>query len=284
MSAKPAATPPLDPTKAGAAAIIKQYLDQWGISELYTDALKLIKQGLDDSAILVQLEDTQAFKTRFAANEDRKKKGLSVLTPAQYIANEDSYKQVLRQYGMPQGFYDSNSDVRKFLANDVSPAELASRAQNAQKIWLSGNQDYRTVWKDYYGLSDGDAIAAMLDPATAMPIIDQRVTATQIGAAAKRQGLDVSAQRADQLQGLGVDENAALKGYASIADTQATDQNIAQRFGTTFTQAEEENDQLLGLASAQRKRKNLYKSETGLFSEQAGSDQAAFSRATTGQY
>lgn len=277
-------TAPLDPTKAGAAAIIKQYLDQWGISELYADALKLIKQGLDDNAILVQLEDTKAFKTRFAANEDRKKKGLSVLSPAEYIANESSYKQVLRQYGMPQGFYDSNDDVRKFLANDVSPAEVAQRAQNAQKIWLSGNQDYRSVWKDFYGLSDGDAIAAMLDPSTAMPIIDQKVTATQIGAAAKRQGLDLTSQRAEQLGAMGVDEQAALKGYSSIAGTQATDQGIAQRFGTTFDQTDEENDQLLGLASAQRKRKQLYNSETSLFAGQAGSDQGAFSRQTAGRY
>jgi hypothetical protein len=278
------ATKPLDPTQAGAAAIIKSYLDAWGISDLYKDALALIKQGLNDDAILVQLESTDTYKKRFSANEDRKKKGLSVLSPAEYIAAENSYKQVLRSYGLPAGFYDSNDDVKQFLANDVSPSELSARAQNAQKIWLTGNPDYRSVWKDFYGLSDGDAIAAMLDPNTALPLIDQKVTATQIGAAARRQGIAVNADRAGQLGGLGVDEQTALKGYGAIAANQATDQSIAQRFGDQFDITDEENDQLLGLASAQRKRRRLYGAETGLFSEQAGSDKGAFSRPTAGRY
>lgn len=278
------ATPKLNPTQSGAAAIIKAYLDAWGISELYKDALSLIKQGLGDDAVLVQLESTDVYKKRFAANEDRKKKGLPVLSPAQYVATESQYKQVLRQYGMPEGFYDNNTDVRQFLAADVSPSELASRAQAAQKVWLTGNDDYRKVWKDYYGLSDGDAIAAMLDPKTALPLVEQKVAATQIGAAARRQGIDVSADRAGQLGGLGVDENTALTGYGQIAATSETDTSIAERFGQTFTQADEENDRLLGLASAQRKRKSLYGAETGLFQQRGGSDQGAFSRPTAGQY
>jgi hypothetical protein len=276
-------TAPLDPTKAGAAAIIKQYLEAWGIGDLYKDALALIKQGLDESAILVQLQATDSYKKRFAANEDRKKKGLSVLTPAEYIANEDQYKQVLRTYGMPEGFYDSNDDVRQFLANDVSPSELAGRAQAAQKVWLTGNEDYRNTWKDYYGLSDGDAIAAMLDPKTAMPIIEQRLTATQIGAAAKRQGLTADRSRAELFAQSGVDEQAALTGYGKIAETAGVDASIASRFGETFDQTDEEDDRLLGLASAARKRRSLYGQEAGLFSEHGGG-QEAFSRPTAGRY
>lgn len=277
-------TAPLNPTQTGAAAIIKQYLDAWGIGDLYKDALALIKQGLDDAAILVQLEASDSYKRRFSANEDRKKKGLSVLTPAEYIANEDQYKQVLRMYGLPQGFYDGNDDVKNFLANDVSPSELASRAQAAQKVWLTGNEDYRSTWKDFYGLSDGDAIAAMLDPKTAMPLIEQQVTATQIGAAAKRQGLGVDRQRAEQFAQGGVDEQAALAGYGKIAETGAVDQSIASRFGTDFGQTDEEDLNLLGLASAKRKRQRLYGAEAGLFDERGGSASGAFSRPTAGGY
>lgn len=282
--AAPKPPEPVDPLTAGAAAIIKQYLDAWGISDLYADALALIKQGLDNDAILVQLENTESFKRRFAANEDRKKKGLKVLSPAEYIANETQYKSVLRMYGMPAGFYDSNDDVRGFLANDVSPAELSSRAQAAQKIWLSGNEDYKNVWRSYYGLSDGDAIAALLDPKMALPIVEQKLAVTQIGAAAARQGLTVDRSRAELFAASGVDEQAALAGYGQIAASASTDATIAERFGQSFGQADEENDRLLSLASAQRKRRELYGQEAGLFGEQSGTGQAAFTRPAAGSY
>lgn len=272
------------PSETNAAAILKAMLEQWGIGDLYADALKLIKQGLDDSAVLLQLQESDTYKRRFSANEDRKKKGLSVLSPAEYVANENQYKQVLRMYGLPAGFYDSNDDVRSFLANDVSPSELASRAQAAQKVWVTGNQDLRSTWRDYYGLSDGDAIAALLDPATAMPIVEQRLTATQIGAAARRQALDVSRQRAEELSGLGVDEETALSGYGQIGESLDTDQSIAARFGQEFTLSEEEDDRLLGLASAKRKRRDLYGQEAALFNERTGSDQRSLSRTTAGGY
>lgn len=274
----------LDPAQMGASAFIKAMLQEWGVPELYNDALRLIREGLDADAITLQLEETQAFKTRFSANEDRRKRGLPALSPAEYIATERQYRQVLRQYGLPAGFYDSNDDVKKFLSADVSPAELASRAQSAQTIWLSGNEDYRNVWRDFYGLSDGDAIAAMLDPKTAMPLVEQRVAATQIGAAARRQGLDVNADRAQQLGAMGVDEQAALTGYSQIAATAETDKGIASRFGDTFTQSDEEDDRLLGLASAARKRKQLYGKEAALFTQRGGSAEGSFSRQAAGQY
>lgn len=278
------AAPPLDPAQMGAAAYIKAMLQEWGIAELYDDAVRLIREGLDGDAITLQLQETQSFKTRFSANEDRRRKGLPALSPGEYIATERQYRQVLRQYGLPEGFYDSNDDVKNFLRNDVSPAELAQRAQAAQKVWLSGNADYRSTWRDFYGLTDGAAIAAMLDPKTAMPIIDQQVAAAQIGAAAKRQGLGVDRRRAEELGALGVDEQAALTGYGQIAATAGTDQGIAKRFGEDFTLAEQEDDRLLGLASARRKRQRLYGAEQGLFAERGGSAEGALSREAAGQY
>lgn len=274
----------LNPAQQSAADILRQMLQQWGIPELYNDAMRLIKQGLDENAILIQLQETSAYKQRFSANDARKKAGLPELNPAEYIATETQYRQVLRQFGLPPGFYDSPKDMQQFLAANVSPAELASRATAAQKIWVTGNQDYRDVWKNYYGLTDGDAIASLLDPKTALPLVEQRVTATQIGAAADRQGFSVARGRAEQLAGLGVDESAALTGYSQIGEATPTDQAIAGRFGTTYTLADEENDRLLGLASAKRKRSDLYGKEEALFAERTGTTQAALSRAAAGGY
>jgi hypothetical protein len=277
-------TSDLDPTRAGAAAILRDLLSQWGIGDLYADAMRLIKQGLDENAVLIQLQDTDAYKRRFAGNELRRKAGLAVLSPAEYVSVETSLKDVMRQYGLPAGFYDSPDDLTKFIGSDVSPQELSQRAAAAQKIWLSGNNDLKSQWRDYYGLSDGDGIASLLDPKVALPIIDQKLTAAQIGAAARRQGLDVDRTRAEYFQSHGVDEASALKGYSDIAASQAITEDIARRFGETFSQADAEDDTLLGLASAQRKRKDLYGKESALFSGRSGADQSALSKSTAGSY
>lgn len=267
-----------------ASQVLRDLLNRWGIGDLYTDAMALIKQGLSESAIVVQLQDTEAYKRRFAGNELRRKAGLAVLAPAEYVATETAYRDVFRQYGLPAGFYDTAGDLTKFIGADVSPAELAQRAQAAQKIWLSGNQDYRDVWKDYYGLSDGDAIASLLDPKTALPIVEQKMTATEIGAAAARQGLDVDRSRAEFFASRGITEDAALKGYTDIAAGLDTTQSIAERFGEEFSQSEAEDADLLGLASAQRKKKDLFGQENALFSGRSGAGQGALSKSTAGSY
>jgi hypothetical protein len=272
------------PAQQSASQVLRDLLNKWGIGQLYTDAMALMKQGLSENAIVIQLQDTDAYRKRFAGNELRRKAGLAVLAPAEYVATETAYKDVFRQYGLPAGFYDSTNDLTKFIGADVSPAELAQRAQSAQKMWLSGNQDYRNVWRDYYGLSDGDAIASILDPKTALPMIEQKMTATQIGAAAGRQGLDVDRKRAEFVAAHGVDEDAALRGYTEIAGELDTAQSIAKRFGEDFTQTDAENDALLGLASAQRKKKDLFGKEAALFSGRSGANQGSLSKSTAGSY
>ena len=272
------------PTQQSASAVLRDMLTQWGIGDLFNDAMSFIKQGLDENAVLVQLQDTASYKKRFAGNELRRKAGLAVLSPAEYVSTETAYKDVLRQNGLPAGFYDHSDDLTKFIATDVSPQELQTRASTAQRMWLSGNEDYKSVWTDYYGLSAGDAIASILDPKVALPIIQQKMTSTQIGAAAKRQGLDVNKSRAEFFAAQGIDEAAALKGYSDIGAELPDTANIAERFGQTFDQTDAENADLLGLASAQRKKRDLFGQEQALFSGESGSTQKSLSKSTAGSY
>ena len=59
---------------------------------------------------------------------------------------------------------------------------------------------------------------------------------------------------------------------------------MSGRFGTTFTQQEQENDRILGLASERRKRSQLYDAEKNLFSEQAAASDTSMSRRNAGRY
>lgn len=274
------------PAQTSAIAFFQQQLAAWGIPQLVADATKLVKQGLGADSITLALQQTAAYKQRFAANDLRRKAGLVELSPAQYVANETAYAQVLRQFGMPKGFYDSHDDFAKLLARDVSPAELSQRAQDAQEKYLLGPAANRAWWRDHFGGTDAEAIAAILDPDKALPLMERRLTQAQIGGAALRQGLQVSAGRADVLAAAGVTADQADQGYVNIAQALPTESAIAQRFGDHISQTEEESATFgtSGAAGALEKKRRLAASEAGLFAGKAAADTSSLSRSTAGSY
>src|SRR6266496_3832948 len=276
------------PIQQSAVDWFKQLLTSWGIAELVPDATKLVLQGLNADAITLQLQQTTAYRQRFAANEPRLKKGLPVLSPAEYISSEAAYQQVLRQYGMPKGFYDQRSDFTNWIANDVAPTELAQRAQDAAKTFLTGPEENRQAWFSYYGGSGPDAIqhaiATILDPGQALPLVEQRLTAAAIGGGAQAAGLSTDRAAAERLASFGVTGEQAVAGYSQIAADLPVEQQIAGRFGTGITQAEEEAAVFLGGPGERQKKKTLAESEAGLFQRSAAASQTALSRPTAGQY
>lgn len=271
--------------QASASTIIQQQLSQWGLDTLAGDVNDLIRQGYGTDAITLQLQQTTAYKQRFAANDARVKNGLGVLSPAEYISAENSYRQVLQNYGLPTGFYDSHDDFANFLANDVSPTEVDARAKAAQQVWLSTDTATQSAWKSYYGLTDGAAIASILDPDTALPTVQRMATASQIGGAATNNGLAApDQQRAEQLADLGVSQSQAQKGYGQIAYTFADDKAAASRFGTSFNQTDAENAQLLGDGAALRKQSDITDAEKALFGGRASADNNTQNQRTSGSY
>lgn len=277
-------TAPLTGEQTSAKAIIRDFLRQWGLLELAPELDRLIREGLGADAITVQLRETSAYKARFRANEKREAAGLPVLSPAEYIAAEDAYRQVFRSYGLPASFYDQLSDFHEFLEKDVSPEEVNARAAAAQQTWLTSDPSVRNAWRDFYGLTDGAAIASIMDPDRALPIVQRMVTAAQLGGLAARNGLAADRGRFEQYADRGITAEQAAAGFAEIGQTLTTDQAIARRFGQTFTQAEAEAARIEGLASAQRKQRELAQSEQALFDARATADQKSLSRRTQGSY
>jgi hypothetical protein len=274
-------TAPLaNPNVTGASAIIKAQLEAWGIGTLYGDAVKILKQGLNADAVIAQLQDTAAYKQRFWYNEQRKKAGLAVLSPAEAVATEAQMRGILRQFGLPAGFYDSPQDVGNFIAKNISASELADRATAARDLWLNAPAETQAYWKAHYGASDGDAIAAILNPDKALPLIQRKLAAANIGGAAMRQGLTEGTARAEQLATLGVTPDQAQQGFGKVAQITAGDGSIANRFGQDFTQGEAENAVFLQDAEALRKKQTLDSEEHSLFSGGAATNTAGLSGAT----
>ena len=251
--------------------ILADRFAQYGLSTLAPKIMELARAGYTSDTITLELQKSDAYKQRFAANDIRLKNNLKVLTPAEYLSVEDAYRQTLRAYGLNQ--FDNDSYVSQFIANDVSPSELSTRVQMAVQRVQNANPDVANTLRDYYGIGNTDLVAYVLDPATQLTKIQRQVSAAEIGTAARTQGLEAGVSVAEQLAAQGVTQAEAQKGYATIADILPTAEKLSQIYGTTvgtYDQAAAEQEVFNSLASAQRRRKKLTEAEIATFSGSAG--------------
>jgi hypothetical protein len=255
-----------------ASALLASTLTSWGLQSLIPHIKDYITKGYDSNTINLALQDTQEWKTRFAGNEIRKANGLSVLSPAQYLAVEDQYHQIMSAHGLPSQFYDKQSDFTNFIGGDVSPSELDARAKIASDQWQNADAATKAAWKNYYGLDDGHAIAAILDQKTALPIIERQAAAAGIGGAAGQQGLDPGRSRAEQFAQFGVSLQQAQQAYSNIAQVLPAAQALGSRFGEQFGQHQLEDVNLLGSGEASRQQQRLVSSERADFSGGIGAN------------
>lgn len=265
--------------------IVADRFAKYGLATLGAKVLDLARQGYSEDTITLELQNTPEYQQRFAANAARIKKNLSVLTPAEYLANEDAYRQTLRAYGLTQ--FDNDAYVRQFIENDVSPSELSTRVSMAVQRVQNADPAIARTLKDYYGIGSADMVAYVLDPSQQLPKIQRQIAAAEIGVAARVQGLETGVSVAEQLAAQGITQAEAQKGYATIADILPTAQKLSEIYGTTlpgYNQAEAEQEVFNTLASAQRKRKALTEREIASFSGKSGTTKASLLSTTGGQY
>ena len=264
--------------------IVADRFAKYGLATLGAKILDLARQGYSEDTITLELQNTPEYQQRFAANAQRIKKGLQVLTPAEYLANEDAYRQTLRAYGLTQ--FDNDAYVQQFIANDVSPSEMSTRVAMAVQRVQNADPAIAKTLKDYYGIGSADMVAYVLDPNQQLPKIQRQIAAAEIGTAARVQGLESGVAVAEQLAAQGITQAEAQKGYATIADILPTAEKLSAIYGTTlpgYDQAQAEQEVFNTLASAQRKRKALTEREIASFSGKAGTTKASLTSTTGGQ-
>ena len=261
---------------------------QYGLEALVTPLKSLIEEGVSPSEFTLRLRETDAYKKRFAANAQRVAKGLRALSEAEYIGTEDQYQDVMRRYGMPESYYSKGdlgvqSGFEKFLAGDVSAVELEDRIQTAQNRVVNSNPEVAKALKEFYpGISNGDILAYVLDPANAIENIKRKVTAAEIGGAAIQSGLKTGMTRAEELAAAGVTKQQAQQGFQTVAEVAPRGSQLAEIYGQspyTQTTAEQEVFGLAGATEASKQRKKLTQLETAAFSGSAGSGAIARDRA-----
>jgi hypothetical protein len=265
--------------RVSAFNILKEQFSQYGLGSLVDGIKNLLTDGTPTSEFSLRLRQTPEYKTRFAANDARINAGLAALSPAEYVAMEDQYQNLMRNYGLPASYYSKDTTGKqvgfeKLLANDVSASELEDRIATAQQRVLNTNPEVLKALRQFYpDLGNADILAYTLDPQNALANIKRKVTAAEIGGAALAQGLQANGGTAESLAGQGITKAQAQQGYTNVAEMVPRGSQLADIYGQQpYTQgtAEAEVFNTAGAAAATAKRKKLTELEKAQFSGQSG--------------
>jgi hypothetical protein len=281
--------------------LLFEQFSKYGLGSLVEPLKNLITDpGVNDSEFTIRLRETPAYQKRFAANAERVKKGLTALDEGDYLALEDQYQEVMRNYGLPASYYTKGDLGRqegfeKLIANDVSNVELEKRIMTAQDRVLKSNPQVLNTLKAFYpDITNGDILAYTLDPTNALKDIQRKVTAAEIGGAATAAGLSLgktpaeiaaSEARAQMLAGYGVTKEAAMSGFQTVAETAPRGGQLAEFYNRpTYGQMEAEQEvfNLEGAVAARKKRKELVGLEQAAFGAKSGLAQGALERNRAG--
>ena len=295
--AKSSTSNPFVPGSAAATAwderksaydLLYSQFKQYGLEALIAPLQSLITEGVPASEFTIRLRETEAYKKRFAANAQRIAKGLTAISEAEYLGLEDQYQNIMRNYGLPAEYYTRGdmgiqSGFEKFIANDVSAAELEDRVMTAQSRVMNANPEVLASLKAFYpDITNGDILAYTLDPTKGLTDIKRKVTAAEIGGAATQAGLGITGTRAGELGAAGITKAQAQQGFQTVAEVAPRGgvlSEIYKQSPYTQTTAEAEVFGLAGSTDAARQRKKLTQLETAAFQGSAGAGAIARDRA-----
>lgn len=256
-----------------AFAALKALFNGYGLGSLAGKIYEYAKQGYGADTISLMLQDTNEYKTRFAANQTRAKNGLPVLSPAEYLSLEQSYRQIMQDSGLPKGFYDNPADFTNWISGDVSPTEVKGRVDLASGNLMQSNPATIQALKDMYGVDQSYITAYFLDRNRALPLLQKQAQAAQFGGEALKRGLTTNTQDLEDFVTAGLSLGQVSAGFQAVAEALPNIQAIALRYGEKpFSQQELERDIVGGQASnlGETRRKRLASQERALFSGSGG--------------
>ena len=263
-----------------AFALLEQTFRDYGLSELVPVIKGYMQRNLGPKQAALELRNEPAYKARFAGNEARRASGMNALSEAEYLALEDSYSQTLRAYGV-QNYLGTDAKSRQkvmsdIIANDISATEFKDRIETVVTRVNNADAQVKETLKTFYDIKDEDLTGYFLNPKENLPKLQEKVTAAEIGAAAKAQGLTTGVTGAAALAQFGITKQEAQAGYSTIGEFMPTASKLGTIYNDEYSQNLAEQEVFKGTASAKRKRQQLAEREVASFSGSSG-------RARTGQ-
>jgi len=275
-----------------AFAMLEDLFRSYGLEGLAGEIADYMKQGFTSGEALIKLKTNPngAYAKRFAGNFARVKNGLNVISEAEYINLENSYANTLKAYGLGNMVSLNREDNYKkfadYIAGDISASEFKDRVDTVVTRVQNSDPTIKATLKAFYPeITDADLVGYFLNPKENLPKLQEKVTASEIGAAATGAGLGTNVTTATDLAKFGVDQKMAREGYSTIAGvlpgaTKLGD--IYNETGVKYAQAEGEAEVFKGSQQAATKRKRLASMERAAFGGSAGTNQDSLARSTQG--
>lgn len=261
---------------------LKAWFEEFGIDDAASGQATLSSkiwewiQG-DKSAdwIKLELRKTDQYKARFPGMEAISKKGMA-MSEAEYIATERAYLQVLSTAGLDK-VYGNRADYGRFIANEVSAQELASRVQIARDyVNMYAPASVKQQLRELYGMDDTQMAAYVLDTsegkkkslAALETEYTKRQAQAQVGGAAIDTGLGISSLLRDEIASMGYNYNQAMAGFGRARTEANPYRRLGQLYGVATSTDEliQENFGLGGAAEVTTKKKKLASQERAAFS------------------
>lgn len=275
-----------------AFAMLTDLFASYGLEGLSGEIADYMKQGLTATEALIKLKTNPngAYAKRFAGNFTRVKNGLNAISEAEYINLENSYANTLKAYGLGNMVSTNRDDNYKkfaeYIAGDISAVEFKDRVDTVVSRVQNSDPTIKATLKSFYPeITDADLVGYFLNPKENLPKLQEKVTASEIGAAATGLGLTTNVTSATDLAKYGVDQKMAREGYSSIAGVLPVASKLGDIYnetGVKYAQAEGEAEVFKGSQDAATKRKRLASMERAAFGGSAGTGQSSLSKATQG--
>ena len=289
--------------RRSAFAILEKEFTDNGLTTLVPEIKRFMTEGYGAEEASLLLPTTEAYKTRFAGNEGRKTLGLPTYTPGQYLAAEQTYRDLFNQYNL--GELANQNTYTALIGGAVSIDEAKARVDNVFSKIDNAPNELKAQLNNYlgsYGVGDATkqraqiALALMQGPEGINQLeTNLRKAYIRTGAAASK--VDVAEENISQLEkqlttaGLSTEQigNVSREAYASLAEALPTTQKLAEISKQDTTGLQEELTQeafgkTTGALMPSQRRKKLQEQEQARFTGQSGISQVSLGRSQAGSF
>jgi hypothetical protein len=284
--------------RRSAFALLETEFTNLNLPTFIPEIKRFMQEGYGAEEVSLLLPQTQPYKERFAGNEGRKALGLPTYTPGQYLAAEQTYRDLFSQYNLNE--LANQNTYTALIGGAVSIDEAKARVDNVFSKIDNAPGELKAQLSNYlgsYGVGDATkqrsqiALALMQGP-EGINQLETGLRKAYIRTGAATSNVNVAEENISQLEkqlttaGLSTEQIGTLskQAYSSIAEVQPTTEKLANIYGedTTNLSKELEQEAFFGLAS--QRRKKLQEREKATFGGQSGMSQASLSRSQAGSF
>jgi hypothetical protein len=267
-----------------------------GLDTLAAEVQNFMTEGLSPAEAKIAIRQSQAYKDRFKGNEGRIKKGLAVYQPNEYLAAEETYRNLLLANNLQDLVSRNTTD--SFISGAVSAQEVQDRIQNVFTKIDNADATLKGQLGQYfsnYGIADpnlqrSQLASALLTGETSSMALERQLKKAQLRAGAQMSGVTIaetgveSLQKQLEAQGVSDVYGTAKTGFSTLSQTQPGTEKLAQIYGEQTTGLSEELQQEAFFGLQSQRRKKLQEREQATFGGQAGISTAGLSRGTSGSF